>query len=98
MLAFKDFPRLGDDSKLNEKEKINKFRTEFEEQRIKSANYLEEQFKERGIKFNKNLPIDLPISNHFIIYSYPSEIDYYDDNIREKYKLLQLGINLFVFM
>ena len=59
------------------------------------SNYLHSQFEERGKKYEKDLPIDLPLSEHFSLYSLPLEIDYYDDKEREQHRLWQIDSPLF---
>lgn len=95
MFAFEGYPRLGDDSRLNEKEKIQKFREDFEEIRLKAADYLLNQFKKRNLEFKKDLPVDLPFSEHFQIYSYPKEINYYDDEMDKKHNLWRIDTPIY---
>lgn len=53
-------------------------------------------FEKQGTKFNrKDIEIDQLKSDHFSIYCYPLELDYFNDQIREENKLLQIDSALF---
>ena len=80
---------------MDEKEKIRKFRDQFVNCKQNISSYLHRQFEERGKKYEKDLPIDLPLSEHFSLYSFPLEIDYYDEKVREQHRLWQIDSPLF---
>ena len=61
-------------SQFFRQEKIQKFRDAYKEQKSKACEFLRAKFEERGIKFEKNFPIDLIFSDNFTVYQYPSEL------------------------
>lgn len=41
------------------------------------------------------MPPDSVMSDHFSIYCFPSELDYYDENFRKEHRLFQMDTALF---
>lgn len=91
MLNLEGFPRMGSDCRMDDPEYMAKFNAEFEPHRLAMRGHLFEYLKKRGTKYDhERLPIDQARSDHFSVYSYPREIDYYNEELRTKYKLLQI--------
>uniref|UniRef100_A0AAN0LVW8 UDP-glycosyltransferase n=1 Tax=Polyphagotarsonemus latus TaxID=1204166 RepID=A0AAN0LVW8_9ACAR len=89
-LKIDGFPYIGSDAGIDEKEKIRKFKEDFLCVETKLIKFLNDLFEKRNVKFNKNLPINLPRSDILSIYNYPKELDYFDDELRKTYKLWQI--------
>ena len=83
-----ELPMIGSDCRMDEHEKIKEFKTKFQPLREKIQKTLLELLAKRNAKYeHKTIQIDQPLSEHFNIYTYPEEIDYFSDEIKEKFKL-----------
>lgn len=88
MLNLDGYPRMGSDCRLDDVEHMRKFAEEFEPHRVEMRKALMSVLEKRGIQIDQlKFPIDQARSDHFSIYSYPKEIDYYDEQVKQKYKL-----------
>uniref|UniRef100_A0AAN0N5W9 UDP-glycosyltransferase n=1 Tax=Polyphagotarsonemus latus TaxID=1204166 RepID=A0AAN0N5W9_9ACAR len=90
ILDVEDIPYFGLDCGIYEKERIKAERLELDEIFEKTKKSYEKVYEEQSIKFDKDIPIHCPRSNNLSIYSFPKELDYFDEEIREKYKLLRV--------
>lgn len=91
MFQFEGFPIFNCDALVSEKNKIQKFRDAYREHKSNACDFLRMKFAERGVKFEKNLPIDLIFSENFTVYQFPRELDYYHDDadLLEKNRIWQ---------
>uniref|UniRef100_A0AAN0N6H0 UDP-glycosyltransferase n=1 Tax=Polyphagotarsonemus latus TaxID=1204166 RepID=A0AAN0N6H0_9ACAR len=90
VLDIEGFPYFGLDCGIDEKERIKAERLELTEVFEATKKCYEKVYKDQNLKYDKDIPIYCPRSDNLSIYSYPKELDYFDDGIREKYKLLQV--------
>lgn len=93
IFGFEDYPILGTDVGLDDKERIRELREMFKDIEERLAKRLEDYYRERGLeppKQPKNIPLHRPLSEHFTVYAYPSEVDYFDDEMRTKHRLWQI--------
>uniref|UniRef100_A0AAN0N794 UDP-glycosyltransferase n=1 Tax=Polyphagotarsonemus latus TaxID=1204166 RepID=A0AAN0N794_9ACAR len=90
LLDIEGFPYFGLDCGIDEKERIKSEREKLNEVFEKAKKNHFENYEKKNISFNKDIPVHSPRSDNLSIYSYPKELDYFDDGIREKYKLLQV--------
>lgn len=82
---------MGDDSRIDEVDKLRKFKEDFSDYRSKRNKQLQDFFVKRGAKYeNKKFGFDKVLSDHFTIYCYPSETDYYNEEVRKQYHLYQI--------
>uniref|UniRef100_A0AAN0LHC1 UDP-glycosyltransferase n=1 Tax=Polyphagotarsonemus latus TaxID=1204166 RepID=A0AAN0LHC1_9ACAR len=89
-MKIENFPYSGSDAGIDEKEKIKKFNDDFSDFEKKLVKTINELFKKRNVDIPKNLPLNLPRSNFISIYNYPKELDYFNDEIKKEYNLLQI--------
>jgi hypothetical protein len=78
-----EYPHIGSDAGLDEKDKIKEFRKEFEPYLEHLKKLTKENFKLAGVELDENLILHKPISKYFSIYCYPKELDYYTDEIKK---------------
>uniref|UniRef100_A0AAN0LHV3 UDP-glycosyltransferase n=1 Tax=Polyphagotarsonemus latus TaxID=1204166 RepID=A0AAN0LHV3_9ACAR len=90
ILNIEDFPLIGVGHGIDEKEKIKAARLEFKEIFGFITKKFESSYEKLNVKLDKKIPVYSPKSEYFSIYSYPKEIDYFDENQRKKYNLLQV--------
>lgn len=86
---------MGSGLKMNDLEGIKKFEQEFSTYRAKMNQELLDFFAKRGKIFKSKYAIDQPLSEIFTIYTYPLELDYYNDEIRREHNLIQIDSPLF---
>uniref|UniRef100_A0AAN0LVX7 UDP-glycosyltransferase n=1 Tax=Polyphagotarsonemus latus TaxID=1204166 RepID=A0AAN0LVX7_9ACAR len=89
-LKIDGFPYFGSDAGLDEKDKIKKFNDEFSSFEKKFIKFLNDLFERRNVKIPENLRINLPRSDNLSIYCYPKELDYYNDEIKNEFNLIQV--------
>src|SRR4051812_31975455 len=89
MLNLDGFPRMGSECRSDDPEAIRKFEEELEPFRIEMRNALNKEVEKRGAKCDPE-KIDKPVTEHPSIYSYPKEIDYYNEELQTKFHLLQI--------
>jgi len=92
---FEGFPNVGSDCKLDEKERIKEFRDQLKEFLDENRKILTNYFKEREVELPRPEILEHPISDHFTIYVYPKEVDYFDDEMKQRYKLWQIDTPLY---
>ena len=89
--GFENTPAMGDSSRVDEPEKIREFREKFSAYRAKMNKDLHDFMEKRGRKFDRKVAIDQPLNEEtFSIYAYPRESDYFTEEIRKKFNLLQI--------
>ena len=95
VLTIDGLPKYGYDCGANEKEKIQVYDRTFYQVRERVVADLHKFYERRGLKYEKDTPIDFPVSDHMSIYSFPQELDYFSDELRAKYNLWQVDCPLF---
>uniref|UniRef100_A0AAN0LIZ6 UDP-glycosyltransferase n=1 Tax=Polyphagotarsonemus latus TaxID=1204166 RepID=A0AAN0LIZ6_9ACAR len=90
VLDIKDLPLLGLATDARDKKEIKATRLELKDSIDESKRNLEEIYRIRKVKIDDKYPINVPRSKHLSIYSYPKELDYFGDEIRQKYNLIQV--------
>jgi len=85
-----DFPYLGDDSGMDEKNKIAQFRSKLNEKRNEFLEFQKKIFNSLEVNFPENENLHTPKTNDFTFYTFPKELDYYSDEIKNEFKLIQL--------
>uniref|UniRef100_A0AAN0LHH8 UDP-glycosyltransferase n=1 Tax=Polyphagotarsonemus latus TaxID=1204166 RepID=A0AAN0LHH8_9ACAR len=90
VLDIEKFPVMGLGLGVNEKEKIKAVRTELKESFEQIRKNLYKIYDLRKIIFDSKYPINVPRSDHLSIYCYPKELDYFNDDLKKEYKLLQV--------
>uniref|UniRef100_A0AAN0N7M6 UDP-glycosyltransferase n=1 Tax=Polyphagotarsonemus latus TaxID=1204166 RepID=A0AAN0N7M6_9ACAR len=90
VLDIEDFPSMGLFVNTDEKEKIKSMKQNLENAIKGPKEKYESIFDIMNVKYNKKYPMFSPRSDYLSIYCYPKELDYYDDEIKKKYKLLQI--------
>uniref|UniRef100_A0AAN0N800 UDP-glycosyltransferase n=1 Tax=Polyphagotarsonemus latus TaxID=1204166 RepID=A0AAN0N800_9ACAR len=89
-LSFDDYPPMGLDIGVNDKEEIKSSKIKLEKAIKNSKKNYELIFHKMNVKYDKEYSMFAPRSDYLSIYCYPKELDYYNDEIRKKYKLLQI--------
>lgn len=96
VLSIDGFPKFGYDCGVGETDKIRSYDKKFQVTRERYCADLYRFYERRGLKYEgHDYPIDFPVSDHMTIYSYPSELDYFSDELKSKYKLWQIDTPLF---
>uniref|UniRef100_A0AAN0LM54 UDP-glycosyltransferase n=1 Tax=Polyphagotarsonemus latus TaxID=1204166 RepID=A0AAN0LM54_9ACAR len=90
VLDVEDLPLLGLEYGTDEKQKIKAARTELKEMRQNTIKNLEEIFTKRNVIYDYKYPLNVPRSDYLTFYTYPKELDYFDDEFRKEYKILQV--------
>ena len=95
VLDFDGLPKSSSDARMDETDKIEQWDRELAPFWIEIGSYFRELFKRRGAKYErKDCEIRQIRSDHFVIYSYPKELDYFSEAIRQKYNLWQIDTPL----
>lgn len=88
---FEGFPKLCSDARMDDTEKIKEFDKKLEKCYEKILETIKNYFKERNVELPEaGVRIDRPFSKHFTIYSYPTELEYYPEKLREAHNLWQI--------
>uniref|UniRef100_A0AAN0LHI6 UDP-glycosyltransferase n=1 Tax=Polyphagotarsonemus latus TaxID=1204166 RepID=A0AAN0LHI6_9ACAR len=90
ILDVENLPVMGLDHGVDEKEKIKAARIELKELRENTLKILEELYAKRNVTYDYKYPMNVPRSDYLTFYIYPRELDYFDDNFRKDYKILQV--------
>lgn len=93
IFGFDNYPVIGSDAGINELEKMKEVKEKIKDYDTKILKMVENYYVERGLelpKLPKQIPLHKPLSQHFSIFSYPSELDYYPEELKQKYKLWQV--------
>ena len=96
-LSIDGYPKMGCNAALDEREKIEQFDRDFQPYREKIQEKMYQILEERDAEYKseQGRPIDQVICENFTIYFYPKDVDYYDEETKEKYRLLQIDSPLF---
>ena len=87
---------MGSDAGANEIKKNKQFNQEFEVHKIEIKQKIFEILKKRNAKFKReDIEIDQILSDHFSLYAYSQEIDYFSEETRNQFKLWQIDTALF---
>lgn len=90
-LQIDGFPKNSSDAGLNETAKIEQFDREMAAFWSEMADHLVEMFEKRGAKpMGKDFENYKIRSDHFVIYMFPQELDYFDQEIKRKFNLWQI--------
>lgn len=89
-----DYPIIGSDSRMDDKESIMKFRTELKPYADKLKLSSRENFDLMGVKIDEDVVTHRPVSKHFSVYCFPKEIDYYTDDVKKENKLISFDTPL----
>ena len=94
---FDEFPIMGSNCKTADRKAIRECRKRFEElHRPEVLQNYERIVSERGAEYRGATRVNQLISEqHFSIYSFPEQIDYYDEERKRKYNLWQIDSPLF---
>jgi len=96
VLDFDGFPNVMSGAGMDESDKIKQFDCDLAPFMSDIHDYLHEFFERRNSKFeHPDFQIHQVRSDDFIIYSFPKEIDYFSEELKEKYKLWQIDTPLF---
>ena len=92
MINLEGFPRMGSDCRMDDPEYMARFNEQFDPHWNEMKSQLLELLKSRGAKIydHQQIPIEQARSDHLSLYAYAREIDYYNEELRKKYKLLQI--------
>ena len=88
------FPKIMSDARMDEPDKIKKFDDEMASLWVDIRAYMYDFYKQRNSKYEREDPIDRIRSDAFSIYSFPGELEYYSEEIKQKYRLWQIDTPL----
>lgn len=94
VFRFDGFPIPGIDIGVDEKEKIKQTSEQLKDLNDKFIKTIEGYYLQQNVEIPDGIPLDKLISKHFSIYTYPSELNYYDEEIQRKYNLWQIDCPL----
>ena len=96
ILDFDGFPKCFSDARMDEVDKIQQFDREMAPFWAKTREFLLEFFKQRGTKFeHKHYEVYHIRSDHFVVYPYPAEINYFSEELEGKFNLWQIDTPLY---
>lgn len=89
------FPALGSDAGVADQQAIQQWTERTAECKAKSLKFIKLYFEKLGVPVPEEVErlglLDHPLSNKtFTICTYPSELEYYSEEIRAKYRLWQI--------
>lgn len=83
---------FGSDAGVNERERIEEFKQAFAKYNKKLQEEYHRRFERRGMVYStkKNLPINVPIGDHFNVYSFPQELDFVPEKSKKEHNLWRI--------
>ena len=79
---------------MDEPEKMKQFDDELAPFWAEMREHMYDFYKQRNSKYERKEPIDRPRSDAFSIYSFPGELEYFSEKIKQKYRLWQIDTPL----
>ena len=89
------FPKIGSDAGIDDLEKKQDYDRFFNQIKEYTIGKTKENFRKRNVEMPKDVEIVFPFCKTFEIYSYPHEIDYYDQQMKEQHRMWQIDTPLF---
>lgn len=95
LCAIDGYPKLGCDASVNDKAAIRLWDEQVAECQASNLRYIKLYFEKLGVPVPAEVErlglLDHPLSDKtFTVYSFPAELEYYDEATRAKYRLWQI--------